>query len=172
MHEQQLELLLLEPFRALPGLRLLAHLLEPPVHVISISHDQLEPQAFEIGCGIGVVRETVEHGQQRVGLAKSSRHLDSGARHVDHSNGGWRDLLRADERTEAIQTVVGDDGHAHVRLLGHRRVRRDLGARMRERVEQCRLPRVGKADDPDLQGQLVVFPGSPVLLGRAKTEQR
>ena len=43
------------------------------------------------------------------------------------------------------------DGHPDVRLLRDGRVRRDLRARLRQRVEERRLPGVGKADDADLE---------------------
>ena len=56
-----------------------------------------------------------------------------------------------DELGEPVEPLVGDRRHADVRLVGHGRVRGDLGAGARQRVEQRRLAAVRKPDDPDLE---------------------
>ena len=62
-----------------------------------------------------------------------------------------RDLLRAHDLGEPVEALVRDDRHADVRLLRRVRVGRHLRAGMRQRVEERRLPGVGKADDADPQ---------------------
>ena len=55
----------------------------------------------------------------------------------------------ADDLGEPVEPIVRDDRHPEIRLLRDVRVRRDLRARVRQRVEERRLPGVGKADDAD-----------------------
>ena len=56
-----------------------------------------------------------------------------------------------DEARELGEPLVGDRRHPDVRLLGHGRVGGDLGAGVRQRVEERRLARVREPDDADLE---------------------
>ena len=152
MGEQTFRQLGLLSLRAIARLRLLAHTVETPVDVLAVGHDQLEPKRLEVAGGIGTVRVAVEDGEQRVRLSKLARDLRSPG-NVDDPDRRGRDLLGADDLREAVEAVVGNHGHPEVRLLGDVRIRRDLRPYPGQRVEERRLPGVGKADDADPECQ-------------------
>jgi hypothetical protein len=59
---------------------------------------------------------------------------------------------RAEDLGDLVEALVGDLDHGDVRLDRGERVVADLGRGRGEGVEQGRLARVRKADDPDLHG--------------------
>ena len=148
VREQPLGQLGLLPLRAIARLRLLAHALETPIDVLAVGDDQLETERLEVGGGIGILGEAVEHREQRIGLAKLAGNLRA-AGHVDDPDRRRCHLLRADDLREPVESIVRDHRHPEVRLLGHVRIGRDLRAHVSQRVEERRLPGVGKADDAD-----------------------
>jgi len=48
----------------IPGLRLLSHLLETPLDVVAIGHEELELKALEVRRRVGAVREPVQDGEK------------------------------------------------------------------------------------------------------------
>ena len=107
------------PLRAIARLRLLADALEPPVDVLAVGDDELEAERLEVGGGIGLVGEAVEHGEERIGLTKLAGNLRAPG-HVDDSDRGRRRLLRADDLREPVESVVRDHRHPEIRLSGRR----------------------------------------------------
>ena len=143
----ELDLLTLRP---VARLRLLAHPLEPPLDVVAIGDDQLEPERLEVGCRIGVLREPVENGEERVRLPELAR--DLGASRERRRRGSPRASPSSSRRARRAGRAGRRRSPPSRRSASaYLRVRRDLRARVRQRVEERRLPRVGKADDPDLQ---------------------
>ena len=67
-HPLQLRRLLFQ--LQLAGLRLLRDALEPPLDVVTIGDQQLEPQRLEVVGGNARAREPVEHDEQRIHLAQ------------------------------------------------------------------------------------------------------
>ena len=116
--------------------------------MIAIGDDQLETQRLEIGPGIRLFREAVEHGEKSISLPELTGDLGT-SRNVDDPDGRRGHLLRADDLGEPFEAVVGDDSHPEVGLLCDVRVGRHLRAGVRQGVEERRLPGVGKADDAD-----------------------
>ena len=145
------------PLRAIPRLRLFTHAVETPVDVLAVGDDQLEAERLEVGAGIGFLGETVEHREERISLAKLAGDLRA-AGHVDDPDRGRCRLPRAHDLSKPAESVVCDHRHPEVRLLSHVRIRRDLCARVSQRVVERRLPGVGKADDadPERHGELRV----------------
>jgi hypothetical protein len=135
--------------------------------MIAVGDDHLELQRLEIAAGIGIVREAVEDGEESVRLAQAPGEVGGRRGHVDDADRRGRRLLRADERREAIETVVGDDGHADVRLLEDRGVRGHLRPGLCQRVEESGLARIRQADDPDLQRHRSVPEADSALTGEA-----
>jgi hypothetical protein len=119
--------------------------------VVAVGDDQLKPEALDVRGGVRSTREAIQDGEERVGLTELARDLGPPPGHVDDPDRGGCRLLRPDEGRELLEPLVGDDGHSHVRLRRHGRIRGDFGPRVRQRVEQCRLPGIGETHDPDLQ---------------------
>ena len=76
-------------------LRLLLDPLEPPLDVVAVGDEQLEPQVLEIAGRVGAGREAVEDDEQRVDLAQVPEQRRPRAGHVLDADRGRRDLLRA-----------------------------------------------------------------------------
>ena len=91
--EQPLGQLDLLPLGPVSRLRLLADPLEAPLDVLAVGDDQLEPERLEIGGRIGVLRETVEDREERVGLPELAGDLCT-AGYVDDADRRRSDLLR------------------------------------------------------------------------------
>ena len=126
----------------LARLRLLRDPLLAPLDVVAVGDEQLEPRGSRGRPRGRPLREAVEHGQDRVHLAEVPEQLGPRAGDVDDTDRCRRDLLRLNDRRKQVEPVVGDRRHADVRLVGHRRVRRDLRARVGQRVEQRGLAAV------------------------------
>ena len=165
VREQSLRELSLLALRPIAGLRLLAHALEPAIHVLAVGDDQLEPKRLEISRRVGVLGEAVQHREQRIGLPKLARNLRA-AGHIDDADCSRRHLLRADDLRQTLEPVVCDHRHAEVRLLRHLRVGGDLSTGVRQRVEERRLPGVGEADDSDPERHS--YGPKPARVSRAK----
>ena len=133
------------------GLGLLLDPLEALGDVIGVGDEQLELELLEVALRIASRREPVRDGQQRVDLTQAAEERGPRAGDVLHPDRGGCELLRADERRDPVEPVVGDRGHADVGLVRLRGVGGDLGARLRQRVEQRRLARVGEPHDADLE---------------------
>jgi len=151
MREQPPELVGLGAKGRLAGLRLLLDPLEPPLDVLPVGEEQLELDRLEVGVRVGARPEAVQHRDERVGLAQPPEQLPPASRHVDHAHGGGRHLPRGHDRGDLVQPPVRDRGHADVGLVRDGRVRGDLGARARQRVEERRLARVRQAHDAGLE---------------------
>ena len=119
--------------------------------MIRIRHEQFELELLDVALRISGARETVSDGKQRVDLAESAEKRRARSGHVLHTHCGGCHLLRAHELGEPFQPLVGDRRHPDVGLVGHGRIRRDLGACLGECVEERGLARVGQADDADLE---------------------
>ena len=164
MRKERRQRLELGPLGRVARLRLLRDALVPALDVVAVGDEELELQGLEVVRGCRIRGEAVEHGEDRVDLAEVAEQLRAGARHVDDPNRRRRDLLRLDERRQPSESVVGDRRHADVRLVGHGRVRSDLRARARERVEERRLAAVRQTHDPDLErhrGSVITIAGKP-----------
>jgi hypothetical protein len=120
VREQSLRELSLLALRSIAGLRLLAHALEPAIHVLAVGDDQLEPKSLEISRRVGVLGEAVQHRKQRIGLPELARNLRA-AGNIDDADCSRCHLLRADDLRQTLEPVVCDDRHADVRLLRHLR---------------------------------------------------
>ena len=101
--------------------------------------------------GVGAVGEPVGDRQQGVHLPQSPEERRTRTGNVLHANRGRCHLAGAHERRETAEPVVRDRGHADVGLVRHGGIRGDLRARLREGVEESRLPGVGQTDDADLE---------------------
>ena len=77
-------------------LRLLRDALEPPLDMIPIGNQQLEPQRLQVVGGNPGAREAVEDDEQRIHLAQIPQQLGPGAPHLDDSNRRGRDLAGLD----------------------------------------------------------------------------
>ena len=139
VREQSLRQLSLLALRSIAGLRLLAHALEPPIDVLAVGDDQLEPKRLEIACRVGFLGEAVQHREQCIGLTELARNLRATG-NIDDAYCSRRHLLRADDLRQALEPIVCNNRHAEVRLLRHLRVGGDLSSRVRECVEERRLP--------------------------------
>ena len=106
MREHRLEQRGFLPRRRVSRLRVLAHLLQPALDVVAIGDDHLQLQGLEIARGIGVLREPVDDGQQRVGLPEPAGNVDLRRGHVDDADRRRRDLARPDELREATDPIV------------------------------------------------------------------
>ena len=120
--------------------------------------------AQAIADGIGVLREAVEDGEQRVRLAQLTRDLGTPG-HVHDANRRGRRLLRSDDLGQPVEAVVRDHRHPEIRLLGDLRVRGHLRPGVRECIEERRLARVGEADDADPERHR--YPAKPTRDSRA-----
>ena len=72
VREQLLERLDLLPRGRIARLRLLAHPLEPPLDVVAVGDEQLEPERLEVALRVASAREAVGDGEQRVRLAQAA----------------------------------------------------------------------------------------------------
>src|ERR671922_247882 len=84
--------------------RAMSEWMEPTVDVLTVRHDELEPERFQIGGGIRALREAVEDGQERVGLTELARNLRAPG-HVDDADRRGRHLLRSDRLREPIEAI-------------------------------------------------------------------
>ena len=146
MREQRLERRGLRPQPRITRLRLRTDALEPCFHVVAVRDQQLQLELLEVAGGIGSGREAVGDAQEGVDAAEVAEQRSAGPRNVLHPDRGGRELRRALDPRDRVETSVSDLRHADVLL----RVVNG-GARAGQRVEERRLPRPGQADDADLE---------------------
>ena len=131
---------------------MLGHPLEAPLDVVAVGDEQLELERLQIVPWACLGREAIGDREEGVDLTQVPEQRRARPRHVLHADRCRRDLLRVDDPGELPEPVVGDRRHSDVRLRSGTRIGGDLGARIRERVEERRLAGVRQTDDADLQG--------------------
>ena len=85
--------------------------------MIRVGDEQLEPQLLEVALRIAARREPVGDRKQSVDLAQPAEKGRARARNVLDADRGGRHLLRAHELGDPVEPLVGDRGHADVRLV-------------------------------------------------------
>ncbi len=133
--------------------------LEAALHHLEVRQHQLGLEVVDVARGVGRgaarVGERAHHVEQRVrvpellGLEPLALALrDAGQ--VHHLEGGQRDLLRLEDRGQAVDPRVRHPRHARVHLTPGGAERRGGDAGAGQQVEERRLAALGESDQPDL----------------------
>ena len=129
-----------------------------------IGERELELEGVQVVDRVGaadhvLVDERPQHVHDRVDLADAAEEPVAQAlalgraplqpRDVDELGCGVHDLARRAHHRERVDSRIGNRRHADVGLRGRERVRRDGRRAAGERVEQGRLPALGRPDDAE-----------------------
>ena len=142
--------------------------LQPPLHVRSVSKQELEVDGVGVRGGVDLpvdvhgtrVTERAHHVAKGVALARRAEELVAEpfaaaralgeAGDVDPLDGGGDEARRAGQSAQPLQVRARHGDWRHVRLDGAEwEVLRRRERLPRERVEESALAHVGKADDPN-----------------------
>jgi len=150
----------LVPESGIAGLRLRAHSLEPPLDVIAIRDEELEPERLQVGRRVSRTGEPVNDREQRVNLSQipeQGRTRPGDVGQLERRRSGLRGAGRLCDR---LQPLVGN------RHGAERSVSTD------ERCEEHRAAGPRKPDDPDLEHRCLELTHAGVKPTRASRVKR